>query len=166
MGKRDDFEERLLRLNGKRPTARDRWRAFSRLWRLAHRHGVYQDMAATECFQVLYADWRYVWLLDEERGDGLVDRSHIPTFLRKRLLAHHKKQRLYAGHYEWVERDKKVANLCRDVHGIEVTPTEVAEVRRKVINLARSKAVTLGVRLPADDEDVLRLLKEGTHDAG
>ena len=90
----------------------------------------------------------------------MVDRSHIPTFLRKRLLEGHKKRRLYAGHPEWAERDKKVAHLCRDAHGIEVTPTEVAEVRRKVINLARRTAAELDVRLPADDEDVLRLLKK------
>ena len=162
MGKRDDFEERLLRLNGKRPTARDRWQAFSRLWRLAHRHGAYQDMAATECFQVLFPSWRSIQLIDGDASDHMVNRSHIPAFLRRRLLEGHKKRRLYAGHYEWVERDKKVAHLCRDVHGIEVTPAEVAEVRRKVINLARAKAAEMDVRLPADDEDVLRLLKEGT----
>ena len=159
----DDFDERrLCRLDGLRPTARERWRAFYRLWRIAHGHGVHRDIDAGTCFRVLFNDWRFIRLIDGSESDGLVDRSRVPTFLRKRLLESHRKQRLYAGHYEWMERDKEVSRLVRDRDGIEVTPTEVAEVRRKLIQMARSKAAELDIRLPADDEGVLRLLKKMT----
>jgi hypothetical protein len=154
-----EFEARMLRLDGKKPTAREKWQAFHRLWRLAQGHGVYQDAEAVDCFRVLFPNWRPIQLLNGLESDGLVDRSHMPKFLRKQLLEGHRRQRLYAGHYEWMERDKKVANLCREQHGIEVTPDEVAETRRKLIRLARDTAAEMDVKVPADDEDLLRMLK-------
>jgi hypothetical protein len=163
MSKRDEdnaFTRRLCRLDGQKPTARDRWKAFHRLWRIANGHGAYQDIQVGESFRVLFGGWRCVRLLDSEETDGLVDRSKYPKFLRKQLLETARRQRLYAGHYEWMDRDKKVANAVREAHGMEVTPDEVAETRRKVIRLARETAARLDYRLPADDEDLLRLLKE------
>lgn len=153
-----DFDRRLCRLDGLKPTARDRWTAFYRLWRIAQGHGAHQDMAADLCFRVLLSDWRWIRLLDGRESDGLVDRSRVPMFLRKKLLDIHRKQRLYAGHYEWQERDKKVAHLVREQHGLEVTPTEVAETRRKVIQLARAKAAEMDYAIPDDDEELLKLL--------
>ena len=166
MSKRDhDYERRLCRLDGLKPTTRDKWRAFHRLWRLAHGRGGYQDIEAGECFRVLFGGWRSIRLMDGSDSDGLVDRSHLPKFLRKSLLEGHRKRRLYAGHYEWVERDKVTANRCRDEHGIEVTPDEVAEVRRKVIRLARERAAAMDVPVPADDDDLLRLIRGGNRPA-
>jgi hypothetical protein len=169
VGKRDEddaFTRRLCRIDGQKPNARDRWKAFHRLWRIANGHGAYQDIQVGESFRVLFGGWRCVRLLDSSDGDGMVNRSHLPKFLRKHLLETYRRQRLYAGHYEWMDRDKKTANLVRDRHGIEVTPTEVAEVRRKVIRLARDTAARLDMKLPADDADVLRLLKpKGAGDA-
>lgn len=161
MSKRDDdaLERRMLRLNGEKPTARDRWTAFYRLWRLAHGHGPYHDMDANMCFRVLFSDWEPIHLLDALETDGYVDRAHVPTFIRKDSLRIRRKQRLYAGHYEWIERDKVVANRLRAEHGMEVTPLEVAETRRKVINEARRIAAEQDFAVPADDEELLRLLK-------
>lgn len=160
MSKSKRFDDaRLCRLDGQQPTMREKWIAFHRLWRIAHGHGAVQDMDVGMCFRVLFGGWRAIRLMDTDHTDGLVDRSHIPKFLRKQLLEIKRRQRLYAGHYEWMERDKVVANQCRDKHGIEVTPDEVAEVRRKVINLARARAAEMNVQLPKDDEEVLKILK-------
>lgn len=159
MPRRDhDFEDRMLRIDGKKPTARDKWRAFSRLWRLANGHGAYQDIAAGEAIRVLFPNWRMVRLLDDDTGDGLVDRSHIPKFLRKRMIEHIRRKRLYGGHPEWRERAKVVARLVREKLGREVTPDQVAEVRLRVIGIIRRTASERGVDLPADDEAVLRLV--------
>ena len=161
MGRRDDadFDRRLCRLDGLKPTARDKWRAFHRLWRLAHGRGPYQDIDAGICLRVLFGGWRAIQLLDGSESDGLVDRSHVPKFIRRQLLESHRRRRLYAGHYEWMERDKAVANTVREAHGIEVTPMEVAEARWKVIRLARDTAAVMDFKLPADDQAVLDLLK-------
>ena len=159
MGKRDrDFELRLCRIDGRKPTARDKWKAFHRLWRLSQGHGAEQDIAAGQAFRVLFNNWRAILLLDTDRCDPLVDRSHVPTFLRKQMLDLYVRRRLYGGHPEWAERDKRVANAVR-AEGIEVTPREVAEVRAKVIRLARQRAAEMDVKIPDDDEDLLRLLK-------
>lgn len=157
--KHEPTTEQLCRLNGQQPTARQKWVAFYRLWRIALGHGGWQDMDAGQCFRVLFGSWRMILLLDSQESDGLVDRSRLPKCIRKQLLENIKRRRLYAGHYEWMERDKVVANQCRNIHGIEVTPEEVAEVRRKVIQTARRVAAEQDVKLPADDDEVLRILK-------
>jgi hypothetical protein len=85
-------------------------------------------------------------------------RTHWPKFLRRQLLETEKRRRLYGDHPEWRERDKLVASMVRE-DGIEVTPTEVAEVRQKVIRLARAKGLEMGFPLPDDDDELLLLLK-------
>lgn len=161
---RDVPEERLCRLNGKKPTARERWTAFHRLWRIAHGRGAWQDMEAGMCFRVLTGNWRFIYLLDGRESDGLTDRSHIPKFLRRSLLENHRRQRLYAGHYEWRDRDKTTARRVRDREGIEVTPLEVAEVRYKLLRSIRARAAEEDLRLPEDDDDLLRWLAAGMED--
>ena len=158
---RDDpeFEQRLCRLNGKKPTARDIWRAFHRLWRIARGHGPFHDMEADLCFRVLFRNWGFIRLMDGPESDGYVNNSRIPKFLRERMLRDRKRRRLYGDHPEWRERDKQVARHVRERHGMEVTPEEVAETRRKVIELARAKAAEMDIKLPKDDEALLRLLK-------
>ena len=156
-----EFDERLCRLNGKQPNARDRWRAFHRLWRIAHGHGAFQDIEAGICFRVMFRDWRAVRLMESEKSDGYVNNSRVPKFLRERLLRHRIRKRLHGNHLEWDERDRKVARTLREQQGIEVTPIEVAEVRRKVINIARAKAAELGLEMPADDAELLQMLKLG-----
>lgn len=155
---RKEFDtERLCRLNGKSPTAREKWRAFHRLYRLAHGRGGYQDLAAAECFRVLYSDWRPVQLLEGGTNDGRVNTARVPVVIRKRLLAHRRKQWLYGGNRELVERDKAVAATLR-AEGKEITPLEVAVVRKNVVRIAREKAAAVGVVLPADDAAVLRMM--------
>ena len=153
-----EFDERLCRLKGKQPNARDRWRAFHRLWRIAHGHGAFQDIEAGICFRVMYRDWRAIHLMESPGRDGYVDNSRVPKILRERLLRHRKRKRLHGNHYEWAERDRKVAHLVRERHGMEVTPEQVAETRRRVIQIARAKAAELNLDVPADDDALLRML--------
>ena len=157
MNKKHVTTERLCRLGGQQPTARDRWLAFYRLYRLSMGRGAHEDMAALDAFRVLFRDWRWLRLVEAEEQSP--SRVHAPPFLRRRLLAHERARRLYGNHPEWAERDKLVANVVRNEHGIEVTPDEVAEVRRKVITIARRKAAEQGIAVPADDEELLKLLK-------
>ena len=157
MSKKHITTERLCRLNGEKPTARDRWLAFYRLYRLSMGHGAFQDMAAVDAFRTLFRDWRFIRLLEsEERSPS---RAHVPRFLRRRLLDMDRRRRLHGDHPEWAERDKAVANHVHNEHGMEVTPDEVAAVRRKIITIARQKAAEQGIAVPADDEELLRLLK-------
>lgn len=152
----------MMRLDGQRPTAREMWTAFYRLWRIAHGHGAEQDIAAGWCFRVLFPDWKFIFLIDHNDTDGLTNRSHIPTFLRKQLLANHRKQRLYGGgNYDWIERDKATANKIREKEGIEVTPLEVAEVRWKLMQKAKAAAAECGVPAPRDYDELFAMLKGG-----
>ena len=153
-----DFDtERLCRLNGKQPTMRDRWTAFYRLYRISQGIGAWQDIAAGDCFRVLFNNWSWIRLVDDEVPT--LSRVHWPTFLRRQIIKMERDRRLYGNHKEeWKKRDKWVANKCHN-EGTEVTPDEVAVVRRKIIDLARAKGQEMGMRLPKDDDDLLRLLK-------
>jgi len=153
--------ERMCRLNGKKPTVREWWTAWYRLWRISHKTAnLYIDGEATDCFRVLFPGTAFRHLV-ESLGDPL--KARYPVFLRKRLLETARKERLYGKFWgewaEWQERDKRVAMVLRQQQGIEVTPIEVAEVRRKVLNMARAKAAEIGLDLPEDDADVLDMLK-------
>lgn len=149
----------VCRLNGETPTLRDRWVAFYRLWRCARKQ-LSDPMFANEVadsFRILAPGW--TWLVNMEVRD--VSRVHLPKFLRRRMIQDERRRRLYGNHPEWKERDKVVARQVRQETGVEVTPDEVAETRRKVINLARAKGRELGMSMPEDDEDVLKMLNKG-----
>src|SRR5580692_10649108 len=63
--------ERMCRLNGKKPTARERWTAFYRLWRMAHgNHGAEADIYASDCFRILFVDWSGIRLIESHVDDG------------------------------------------------------------------------------------------------
>jgi hypothetical protein len=149
--------ERMCRLNGKRPTARERWTAFYRLYRISQGHGVYQDMAAADCLRVLMPSGRCIALMNE--GDRSPSRTHIPVFLRRKLVDADRRRRLYGKHPEWMGRDKVVAAKVRE-DGIEVTPEQVGEVRQKVLRLARQRAAECGIPVPGDDAKLLDLLHD------
>lgn len=151
----DDFDLRVFRVGGRQPTARDKWRALYRLWRIARGRGMWQDMAVDLCFRVLFPN-RVLSLLDAP-PDSLAGRSRLPKFLRRRLLDYYRRRRLYGNHPEWAAQDKVVAQRCA-AEGLEVTPTEVAEARWKVIQIVRDQAAKTGECLPADDADLLRQL--------
>lgn len=149
--------ERFCRLNGQMPTLRERWIAFHRLYRIVSKHERWASSEPTLSDSLRVFSPRWTALMNCE-GDTIGSRAR-PKFLRRSLIEGERRRRLHGNHPEWSERDKVVANLVRNQHGMEVTPDEVAVVRRKVINIARKKAVELGITLPADDGDVLRLLK-------
>lgn len=149
---------RMCRLDGRRPTAREHWTAFYRLWRIARKAGA-AGTESGECFRVLFPDWRFIQLLDSDTECQLVNAKRFPPFIRRDFAERRRRKRLYGNHPEWVARDKIVAQKVRDRHGMEVTPLEVAQTRRKIINMAREKAAEMGVKVPADDDELLRLLK-------
>lgn len=162
MSKNDpDFFKRMCRIDGMKPTARDRWKAIHRLWRLACGRDPECDLAAEDCFRVLISDWRWIHLLGEggAKTGGPVNRSIYPTALRKRLLDMDRRRRLYGNRQvEWQARDKAVAHKLRE-EGREVLPSEVAEVRRKVINIAKRVAAENDCPLPDDDEEILEIIR-------
>ena len=159
MNKKEAAFDRMCRIDGKQPTTRDRWKAFHRLYRLADGHGGYQDCALKEAVMTLFP-WSRTHALDAPETDGLVDRNHIPMFLRKTLLDHARRRRLrkYGG---TPERDKAVARMVREQHGIEATPEQVAEVRYKVMTLARDVADQCGLPRPEHIDEVTAIINGG-----
>lgn len=156
-------EDRMLGVNGKVPTLRDKWKAFHRLWRLAHRKvDDWSEHAVKECFWTLFPRSRWASFLASEANDGLVDRSHIPLFLRRRLLDDARRRRLYSGQYELRDRDAAVSVEMANRHGIEMTPEQVAETRFEVCRKLRDAARRDGYELPSRDADLLALLRKGT----
>ena len=88
----DDAELlRLLRADGMGPTARERWTAFYRLWRLT-RKGMWERLAVEDCFKVLMYDWRWINLV-ENPGDPL---GTTPLFLRRLAVDPRERERLLA----------------------------------------------------------------------
>ncbi len=155
---RKDFDmERFCRLNSKKPTARERWVAFHRLFRLASGHGAHHDIAAGECFRVLFGSWRAIQMLEDSPADP-IPLHKVPKCLRSLIIKGRIRDRLYGDHPEWRERDQEVVAKLRD-QGVEATPEEVNTVRRKVLRIAREKAIEHGIDLPADDNEVLRIIK-------
>lgn len=150
-------EERMCRLNGKKPTMRECWTAFYRLYRLSHGHGANQDMEATDCMRILWKNWSWFRLI--ETNVPSVSRVGWPVFLRRRFLKMDERRRLHGQYLEWLERDQSVSRqMCAE--GTEMTPLEVARVRVKTLKMVREKAAEIGCDLPMDDEDLLRWLKK------
>jgi len=153
--------DRMCRLNGQKPTARDCWVAFYRLYRVGVREeethqGMLMADGALNCLRVLFGDNRFLRLCRaKEEKLGRVRRW--PAFLLRRRLEIERRERLYNGNWHWQERDKVVAARCH-AQGLEVTPDQVAEVRRKVLNSARRVALARGIRLPENEDDILHLL--------
>lgn len=162
MTKRElERENRMLGVNGQSPTTRDKWLAFHRLWRLAaNKADMFQEQAIVECFWTLFPRTRWTSLLNADSTDGLVDRSHMPLELRKRLLEHARRRRLYGGQPGMKELDQRVSVGMANVHGIEMTPLEVAETRYQVCSKLRAIAQEHGQRLPENDGELLAVIKE------
>lgn len=159
--RKQDREDRMLGVNGQSPTLRDRWQAFYRLWRIAQRKtDDWHEQAVKECFWTLFPKTRLTKLLSGSKSDGLVDRSHIPMFLRRRLLDDARRRRLYAGQYELLEHDKAVSVAIANQHGIEMTPEQVAEIRYEICRKIREAANRDGKTLPKSDAALLDLLRK------
>jgi hypothetical protein len=159
MNKKDAFERRLCHIDGERPTARDRWQAFYRLHRMTVGGSVHREHGAHESMMVLFpAKW--TCLVNASTTDGLVDRSKYPMFLRKSLLEGIRRARLrkYGGN---AERDRAVARIVREQHGIEATPEQVSEVRYKVMSIARTISDSMGLDPPSHIDQLAAVLKKG-----
>lgn len=71
---------RMCRLDGQQPTARERWKAFYRLWRAAYwRH---KDHYVLLAFRVLMYDWRWIKLVEQPPGDTLECQRFLPLDIR------------------------------------------------------------------------------------
>lgn len=78
----------------KRPTARQRWAAFYRLWRIASRGRSGQEQLMMEsCLKVLMHNWKWVQLVTSG-GDRLAKRNKAPVFLRRLLAENARELRL------------------------------------------------------------------------
>jgi hypothetical protein len=154
---RKKFDElRMCRVDGQRPTARERWIAFHRLWRLAQGHGAWQDMAAVDCFRVIFTNWDGIRLLNS--NEDTLSRVSTPSFLRRELLKHDKRKRL--GYPD----TEQMQSIARQLHeqGTEMTPDDVAEVRQKVIRKFRDHALRNDIPVPADDDALMKWLANKT----
>lgn len=158
--RREDFDvDRMLGIGGQQPTARERWRAFYRLYRLARRqdseHGMSADLLS--CFSVLgFGDWASL-----AGGRQAVDPKSLPLFIRRQVVRTTRRRRLYGQNYENWERmrpmEQRAARRAASI-GIEVTPDQVADVRYKLLRSARKVAAEVGVTVPSDDVDLLRYI--------
>lgn len=164
MNKKDAFERRMLYIGGERPTVRDRWQAFYRIHRMLVGGDMNREHGAHESLMVLFPP-KWTSLVNESTNDGLVDRGKCPMLLRRLLLDGIRRARLrkYGGD---AERDQRVARLVREQHGIEATPEQVAEVRYKVMSMAREAADACGIRRPEHIDDVFGLLAARERKAG
>lgn len=158
---REHFDiERMLRFNGKRPTMRDHWRAFYRLYRLATKaDGSYNlNGGAVDCLRVMgYHDWVCLCRADDDMAC-----DDVPVFLRRRFLEASRRKRLYGkrleNYGEFRSVDQAASRRMAEQHGIEVTPDECGAVRAKVLRLARAKAAELDLRVPESDVELLQML--------
>ena len=79
---------RLCRLDGRKPTARERWVAFYRLWRLIRNARPAQSWEdAIECFRVLMHDWRWIELVSDT-GDYYESLRFMPLEIRWHKVLH------------------------------------------------------------------------------
>jgi hypothetical protein len=156
MDKLDAAIER--RIDGKRPTARQKWIAFHRLYRIATNTDGYREHAALDCFRVLLPCWDHVNLM--EADERSVSRVKFPVCIRRQLLATERRRRIHGPRYEWLEADRRVANRLRQ-EGREMTPEEVGETRQAAIRAIREKAAEHKIPLPADDRELLAWLNDG-----
>ena len=91
-----------MKLNGKRPSARDRWKAFYRLWRMTQQNDGRSDATAADCFYILGGVDDFVHLVTNNEYKH-PSRNHLPKFLRRMILDSDRHRRLYGYHPEWLE---------------------------------------------------------------
>src|SRR5438552_1197138 len=93
--------DQYCRIEGKRPSKRQQWTAFYRLYRLALRGaqaggvGVGSDNPTDnvgEVFRVLQPDWSALWLVEADAE--LPARSRLPKLIRQRMVERERAKRL------------------------------------------------------------------------
>lgn len=85
--------DRMLRLNGKEPTVRERWTAFYRLYRMAKKIDIFHEHDAADCLRVLGFGYEVAVANEEERPP----RGGMPKFLRKMLIESERRLRIARG---------------------------------------------------------------------
>lgn len=135
-----------------KPTAREKWAAFHRLWRIANRaakesYFIEHDM--NECFWAL-GYYRYEKLMRSREDGPPIPLHKVPSVLRRHVMKSRVNERMYGKHPDWKERDQQLIRAMRD-KGIETTPEEVHSVRMKLLGIFRQSAIELGIDMPADD---------------
>lgn len=129
----------------RKSTLREKWAAFSSIFRLARReaskHGNGHDLDAVSLLRVVFP---HRWVdLASEPDDRPVSRVHYPTVIRWQLLAK------YMRELESLrQRNRLVAGAMAADKLIEVTPSEVAAVREKVLRFASDLALQQGIPWP------------------
>jgi hypothetical protein len=154
----DHFTKRMLRLDGNKPTARDRWRAFYRIYRLVKRSEDSHNLMGGAKNALIVLDRRFGrWIAIMESNDR-TDSSSWPTFLRKIMLESERRRRIYAnGDYDkLIAMDKQCAVRLRNKEGIEMTPEEVGSHRARLCSIMRAKAAEMDLRVPDDDTDLIQ----------
>lgn len=97
----NSYTERMLRLNGKQPTIRDRWKAFYRLWRISKKiddERSWPDHGPMDALRML-GFGRYVAMANG-REQEIGGRGHWPVFLRRRFLDMERRKRREAERQE------------------------------------------------------------------
>lgn len=154
-------QDRALRYRGQKPTARERWGAFYRIYRLARKCSL--DPQAILCLDVLGLG-KMVQIV-ECRADWLKNNNIIPLEARKLGLQARKRRRIYGEHMEkwdfWYPKDQEIARRLSSEQGVEMTPEEVGDVRVQGFSSLRRMARERCIVLPEDDMDLHEVLKKG-----
>ena len=105
-----EYESRALRLNDQKPTARDRWIAFHRLWRMVKKQSEYHVCDAQIACYILCREevGRWIHLVEDSVDQG---RKHWPLFIRRERLEIDRKQRLR----KLLQDKNKVARLLKAI---------------------------------------------------
>ena len=152
--------EMMLRLNGKKPSLRMLWAAFYRLYRMAGRRSSYAAIDRADCFYFLFEKREYrKWVRLVESGVPDLSRVDWPKSIRRRALKIAEKKQAFGERYEWLRQSQQVANKMRE-KGIETTPMEVAEVRKKLFKTIREQAALRQILLPESDQDLMLWCKK------
>jgi len=168
--------DRYIGRNGQKPTQKDKWKAFWRLWRICKRasdkSNPFMSIAAETSFGWLLDDeWDWVRLASSPSDRLSLPLNNVPIVIRKLWLKHDKKKRKreqeakIAKRYGIIldyQRDKLVASAVRE-NGIEITPDQVSKIRSQVCEKIRNKLIDIGWNendIPISDEGIILLLRK------
>lgn len=146
---------RMMRLEGHKPTAREMWGAFYRLWRLSRKNDLWSDTSADDAWRVL-GFYEELNLCNQDLST--LSRVSYPTVIRRKLLGLDRRRNAHGQHFELLEESRRVAAMLRE-QGIEMTPDEVGISRKEIFAKIRRHFEEKGAALPLDDVALLRYLR-------
>jgi len=146
-------EQRLF--SHARPTARERWLCFCRLYRLARKVDEQNNQASNSAVDALRMIGYWNWCAALAERDPPGDRRHYPLFLRREFLRLAKRRRLYGPsleHYEeLLPKDQAIARVFAEERGIELTIDEAADERNRLFRKIRQHMRDCGSPMPEGD---------------